>query len=84
MNAIEEKINKQIIEDFEYIKNLRRYFHKNPAVSKEELKTAVKIGEELDKLNICHKRAGQTGVYAQLSGDLKVDKIILLRADIDA
>ncbi len=84
MNAIEEKINKQIIEDFEYIKNLRRYFHKNPEVSKEEFKTALKIEEELDKLNICHKRVGQTGVYAELTGDLKGDKIILLRADIDA
>ena len=65
---------------------LRRYFHSHPELPKEEFNTAKKIEEELDKLNIEHKRVGETGVYAEIIGtkDDKANKTIVLRADIDA
>ena len=65
---------------------LRRYFHSHPELPKEEFNTAKKIEEELDNLNIEHKRVGETGVYAEIIGtkDDKANKTIVLRADIDA
>lgn len=65
---------------------LRRYFHSHPELPKEEFNTAKRIEEELDKLNIEHKRVGETGVYAEIIGtkDDKINKTIVLRADIDA
>ena len=65
---------------------LRRYFHSHPELPKEEFNTAKRIEEELDKLNIEHKRVGETGVYAEIIGtkDDKANKTIVLRADIDA
>ena len=65
---------------------LRRYFHSHPELPKEEFNTAKKIEEELDNLNIEHKRVGETGVYAEIIGtkDDKINKTIVLRADIDA
>ena len=65
---------------------LRRYFHSHPELPKEEFNTAKRIEEELDNLNIEHKRVGETGVYAEIIGtkDDKANKTIVLRADIDA
>ncbi|MBE6544071.1 MAG: amidohydrolase [Ruminococcaceae bacterium] len=63
---------------------LRRHFHKNPEVSKNEYNTALKIEEELDKLGLPHTRVGETGVCSEIDGELPGDRTIILRADIDA
>lgn len=70
-------------EDHDYVVDLRRYFHANPELPRQEYNTASKIEEELDKLGIEHKRVAETGVYAVLKGS-KPGKTIVLRADIDA
>lgn len=63
---------------------LRRHFHKFPEVSRNEYTTALKIEEELDKLRLCYRRVGETGVYTEIKGELDGNKTIILRADIDA
>ncbi|MBE5859250.1 MAG: amidohydrolase [Butyrivibrio sp.] len=70
-----EKIKKEIIE-------LRRWFHAHPEASFEEVKTAGKIREELDKLYIPWKKVGNATV-ATIKG-INGGPVIGLRADMDA
>jgi len=77
-------IKDYVIKEKEYISELRRYFHKYPEESLREFETAKKIEEELDKLNIPHKRIGETGVLGIIKGKRKSDKVLAIRADIDA
>lgn len=76
-------VYKIVNENKDYIYNLRRYFHKNPELSWEEINTTKKIAEELEKLNISYKLLPKTGLIATLNGNSK-KPIIGLRADIDA
>ena len=78
------QINTLINENTEYVINLRRYFHMHPENSGEEFQTAIKIEEELDKMEIPHHRFSTTGVIASLSGNPSSNRTILLRADTDA
>lgn len=77
-------IKDYVIKEKEYISELRRYFHKYPEESLKEFETAKKIEEELDKLNIPHKRIGETGILGIIKGKNKSDKVLAIRADIDA
>lgn len=76
-------IKDRVIKAEDYIVGLRRYFHAHPEPSLKEYNTAKKIEEELDKLNIPHKRVGETGIVGYIGG-VNPGKIIALRADIDA
>lgn len=91
--SIEKELREEIKNDHNYIVSLRRHFHMNPEIAKEEFQTALKIEEELDKIGLAHKRVGETGVYAEIKGSKKAgktsstdspSKTIVLRADIDA
>ena len=85
MKQIEKIISEQVKADHKYVVGLRRYFHEYPETAGEEYNTAKRIEEELDKLNIKHERVGETGVYAEITGELPgEEKKIILRADIDA
>ena len=69
------------IED--YIIKFRRDFHENPELSSQEFKTQEKIMNELDRLGIPYKKAGNTSLIASIKGN-KPGKTVALRADIDA
>lgn len=77
-----------LVKDVEALKNYlietRREFHQNPELSLKEFRTASRIEEELIKFGIKHSRVGETGVLGILKGDKPSDKVLLLRADIDA
>lgn len=77
-------IKDYVLKEKDYIISLRREFHKYPEVSLKEYKTAKRIEEELDKLNIPHKRVGETGVLGIIKGNSESNRVIALRADIDA
>lgn len=66
-----------------YIIEIRRTIHENPELSGQEFNTQKKIMEELDKLGLEYKKAGNTSLIATLKGG-KQGKIVALRADIDA
>lgn len=74
---------KKVDELFPEIRELRRYFHQHPEVSKCEFNTANKISAELKKIGIDPIRVGETGVYGEIVGK-QPGKTIILRADIDA
>ena len=75
-----------VVKNREYITEMRRYFHAHPEVSLKEYNTCKKIEEELDKMGIPHRRVGETGVYGWIDGrgNGGKDKVMVLRADIDA
>lgn len=60
---------------------LRRHFHMYPEVGMKEYETSAKIKEELNRFGISCKECGETGVIAEIGHG---DKMIALRADIDA
>lgn len=75
-----------VVKNREYITEMRRYFHAHPEVSLKEYNTCKKIEEELDEIGIPHRRVGETGVYGWIDGKGNggKDKVMVLRADIDA
>ena len=76
-------IKDYVIKEKDYITSLRREFHKYPEVGLKEYETAKRIEDELDKLNIPHKRIGETGVLGVIKGGNSSNKVIAIRADID-
>ena len=67
----------------DYTVSLRREFHQYPEVSWKEFRTAQRIREELDKLNIPYVEVAGTGTIATLKGN-REHPVIGLRCDIDA
>ena len=80
-----ERIQKWGSYYLEEVIRLRQHFHQFPELSGAEVKTADKICEVLEKLNIPYTRhiAGE-GIVALLTGDLPGTRTVALRADMDA
>lgn len=66
-----------------WVVEIRRDFHKHPEESYKEYRTTKVITEELEKMGIKTKPAGDTGVIGIIKGS-KEGKVVGLRADIDA
>ena len=81
-------LNKKIIQltkDFhsEMISN-RHHLHQYPEVSYKEYETTKFIKEKLDELGIPYESPLETGCVGIIEGAKKSDRVIALRADIDA
>ena len=63
---------------------IRRHLHSNPELSFEEYKTAEFVKKQLDSLGIPYETMANTGVVGLIKGDIESDKVIALRADMDA
>jgi amidohydrolase len=69
---------------FNWLVELRRFFHSSPEPAYKEVKTAAKICEILDALNVPFQSGiGQTGVVARLRAQ-RAGHLIAFRADMDA
>lgn len=77
-------INPQIQEDRDYLISLRRHFHQYPELSMKEYNTAKRIEKELHQIGVKTRRIGETGVLGVIEGNGSSDRIVALRADIDA
>jgi len=86
MENVKEFIEKESETNYEFAVNLRRYFHKNPEVSKCEFNTIERIEKELQKLKLKTILVEDGGVFSEIIGTKKdgINKEIVLRADIDA
>lgn len=62
----------------------RRHLHANPELSFEEFETSAFVQNQLKSLGIPFQIMANTGVIGLLKGDLVSDKVIALRADMDA
>ncbi|MCR9131452.1 MAG: amidohydrolase [bacterium] len=67
-----------------YMIETRRYLHQHPEVSYKEFETTKFIKAELDKLGIPHDSPLETGCIGIIEGAIASEKVIALRADIDA
>lgn len=67
-----------------YMVETRRYLHQHPEVSYKEYETTKFIKAELDSLGIKHESPLETGCIGILKGGKHSDKVLALRADIDA
>lgn len=64
--------------------NLRRWFHQHPEPAYKEVKTAAKICEILESLNVpVQSGVGKTGIVAGLEGQ-NPGPVVAFRADMDA
>lgn len=74
---LSEKFHEEVVE-------LRHFFHMNPEIGFEEVKTAKKVADKLKELGIEIKtNVAKTGVVGLIKGG-KPGKTVLLRADMDA
>ena len=93
MDGMKQKIVSYLEEDYDYLRELRRDFHRFPEIGEKEYKTAARIKAELDKLGLPFHSVAGTGVVAYLDGRreeaVPLDsagrpRCLALRADIDA
>ncbi len=82
-------ISKQKIQElaqsyFQDTVNNRRFLHQNPELSFEEYNTSTFIKQALTDLDIPFESMANTGVVALIKGELPSDKVLALRADMDA
>ncbi len=68
----------------EKIISYRRHLHAHPELSFHEYETSAFIKSKLDEIGVAWKAVAGTGVLAIIKGDLLSDKVIALRADMDA
>jgi hippurate hydrolase len=68
---------------FERMVALRRDLHRHPELSGQEMRTAAKVGEALERLGIPSRRVAGTGIVADIPGPARVP-CVALRADLDA
>ncbi len=84
---MKEKISQLTKKHYGEMVSARHYFHENPELGYEEVKTSAKICEILDKYGITYqKNIAKTGVLAHIVGEKESadPKCVLLRGDIDA
>ncbi|GAB5409949.1 MAG: amidohydrolase [Balneolaceae bacterium] len=63
---------------------IRRYLHQHPEVSYKEYETTRYIKSKLDALGITYESPLETGCVGIIEGGKKSDRVVALRADIDA
>jgi len=62
----------------------RRHIHANPELSFHEYKTSAFVKSKLDEMNIPWQSMANTGIVALIKGEQPSNKVIALRADMDA
>jgi amidohydrolase len=77
IKAISKKIHEDVIQN-------RRHLHANPELSFEEFKTAAFVKQQLENLGIPYQDMANTGVVGLITGSKPSEKVVALRADMDA
>jgi amidohydrolase len=62
----------------------RRHLHSHPELSFEEVETSAFVAKKLDELGIGWERMADNGLVALINGEKSSDKVVALRADMDA
>jgi amidohydrolase len=84
MSDLKKKIEAKADEYFDYMVQTRRHLHRNPEISFKEFDTTDYVLHELKKIGINTERPMETGCIGIIEGEVDSDRIIALRADIDA
>jgi amidohydrolase len=62
----------------------RRHLHSHPELSFHEVETSAFVAGKLDELGLTYQRMADNGLVALIKGEKPSDKVIALRADMDA
>ncbi|GAA4325275.1 M20 family metallopeptidase [Mucilaginibacter gynuensis] len=62
----------------------RRHLHAHPELSFHEVETSVFVARKLEELGLEYHKMADTGLVALIKGDKPSDKVVALRADMDA
>ncbi|MGZ3814911.1 MAG: M20 metallopeptidase family protein, partial [Mucilaginibacter sp.] len=62
----------------------RRHLHAHPELSFHEVETSAYVAKKLEELGIEYHKMADTGLVALIKGDKPSDKVVALRADMDA
>ena len=81
---IKDKITTLANDFFADVVAYRRHIHANPELSFKEFETSAYIKEKLTSWGIPFTECANTGVVGLIKGDKSSDKVIALRADMDA
>lgn len=81
---LKEEIKRLSQEFHPYVVNLRRHLHTYPELSFQELKTSDFIKDQLSAMEISWNVVAGTGVVGIVEGKLESNRVVALRADIDA
>ncbi|MDB5286550.1 MAG: N-acyl-L-amino acid amidohydrolase [Mucilaginibacter sp.] len=81
---IKEKIQQLSQDIFNEVVANRRHLHSHPELSFHEVETSVFVANKLDELGLEYHKMADTGLVALIKGDKPSDKVIALRADMDA
>lgn len=84
MSDIKYKVQELAKAYFQETVHTRRFLHQHPELSFEEYQTSAFVKKRLDELGIGHQSVANTGVVAIIEGELPSDKVLALRADMDA
>jgi amidohydrolase len=81
---IKEKIQQLSLDIFNDVVATRRHLHSHPELSFHEVETAAFVASRLDALGLKYERMADNGLVALIKGDKPSDRVVALRADMDA
>ncbi len=81
---IKEKIQELSQSIFNEVVANRRYLHTHPELSFHEVETSAYVAKKLDELGLEYHKMADTGLVALIKGDKPSDRVVALRADMDA
>ncbi|MEO6289922.1 MAG: M20 family metallopeptidase [Ginsengibacter sp.] len=81
---IKEKIKELAAKYSHEFINVRHHLHAHPELSFKEFETSKFVQQKLDEWNIKYQVMATTGVVGIINGKNSSDKVIALRADMDA
>ncbi|MDB5091591.1 MAG: N-acyl-L-amino acid amidohydrolase [Mucilaginibacter sp.] len=76
-----QQLSKNIFND---VVSNRRHLHSHPELSFHEVETSAFVAGKLDELGLKYERMADNGLVALIKGDKPSDKVVALRADMDA
>lgn len=82
--TIKDKIQNLSADIFDQVVGYRQHIHANPELSFKEFETSAFIKKQLEEWGIPYTEMANTGVVGIIEGEIPSDKIIALRADMDA
>ncbi|NGF55315.1 amidohydrolase [Parapedobacter sp. SGR-10] len=84
MADIKERVHRLAKDFFGETVEIRRHLHRHPELSFEEFETSAFVKRTLDSLGIPYQEMANTGVVGIITGEQPSEKVIALRADMDA
>ncbi|MEO6850905.1 MAG: M20 family metallopeptidase [Mucilaginibacter sp.] len=79
-----EEIQQLSINIFDEVVATRRHLHAHPELSFHEVETSAYVAKRLEALGLEYQRMADNGLVALIKGDIPSDRVVALRADMDA